>query len=329
MTLLEVLLLLFVFTVSLGGVALFAGIEVGFYCVNRVRLSVRAKRVPPDRDAIAVKEELDRPDRMIAAIMVGISVMHNVASVVSAELLSRTTYSEAAQVVINVSFLTPLLIIFGEALPKELFRVDADRLTYRFARLVRLFRLLLTGLGIIPLVTWFGRMVERIAGLKHEASGDARARMAQLFREGASQGALSESQGDLIERALALRRITVADEMVPWAALRVVPVDLGREAALRVVAGLPHSEFPAVDRRGNVVGIIRHIDFYRGKRGTVREMLAPATDLPSAMPVREALSKLRLSKTRLGIVRDPWGKAIGAVTIRDLIEPLTGELSDL
>jgi CBS domain containing-hemolysin-like protein len=326
---LELILLIALFGIALFGVAIFAGIEVGLYSVNRVRLDVRANRQPPDPRAIMVRKELERPDRMIAAIMAGMNISHNVSSVVSAELLARTEYGEGAQVVINVLVLTPILIIFGEALPKELFRAEADRLTYTFVPVLRVVRVGLTWTGIIPLVSQFGRLVEKIAGLKSEHASDSRQRMALLFREGASQGTISESQGDLIERALTLRRVTVADEMIPWASARTIPADVTRDAALRVIAGSLHTEYPALDRRGNLVGIIRHIDLYLKPTASPRDLLKSSIELPSSMPVREALAALRMVGSRIAVVRDTWGKPVGVVTVKDLIEPLTGEISDL
>ena len=58
--------------IALGsiGLALTCGIELGCYSLNRVRLMLRAGS-PTDRSARLIRTELEKPDRLLATLMIG------------------------------------------------------------------------------------------------------------------------------------------------------------------------------------------------------------------------------------------------------------------
>lgn len=306
--------------------------EIAGYSVNRVRLGLRvAKREPR---ALGLDRELAKPGRMLATLI----LVTNAAGYLLAEGVSRlmepapgTTPSPWREVLLDIAIITPIMLIVGEALPKELARVEADRLAYVFAGPLSWSRTLLTWLGILPLVMWASRTGERWAGLA-KAPGDptladARQRIAVLLREGVSAGGLSASQSGLVDRALALKTVRVRDEMIPWDAVRTIDAASDRASALRQIGNSPHSRFPLVDRRGRVVGVLRQIDMYvrTGERPDALSQ-RPAILAPD-MPVVEAITRVVASPARVGIV-EHQGRPIGLVTAKDLFEPLTGELPD-
>ncbi len=314
---------------AIVGSALASGIEIGCYSVNRVRLSLRLARTPRDVAAHRLRDELDKPDRLLGTLLISNNLVNALAATATTEIFARSTLGELEASLLNVIILAPLMFLFGEVLPKELFRVEADRLTYAFAAPLRYVRWMLTLTGLLPAVALLTRVVERAAGLKNEALGDARQRVAQLLKEGAGHGVLSESQVSLMDRAMLLRGLRVVDEMVPWAQVRALPADADRESALRVVAASGNKRLPLVDRTGRVVGVLRGLDLLLRPRETPLAMATPPARFRPDVGVREALTVLLERRGRIGIVEDDAGRPIGLVTARDLVEPLTGELADL
>lgn len=309
--------------------AMASGVEIGCYSLNRVRLAVWAGRHPPVQSARALLGEIERPDRLLATLLVCNMIANDLGSVATRNLLEGAGYTHATQVLFNVLILGPVLFVFGEAVPKELFRVEADRLTYLFARPLKWFRWALTIVGVLPLVAWFGRATERLSGLSGDESAlsDPRQRIAELLREGGTSGVLSETQLTLVDRAMALRRTSVADELVPWTKVKPVFSDWDRPRLLLAMADVPHSRVPVVDRKGKVVGVLRQIDLHTQTTTPVASLLRSVTRLDPGMSVFDALKRMRDEGSRLAVVeRD--GRPIGLVTPKDLVESLTGELAD-
>lgn len=313
---------------GLAGSALCSGLEIGAYTVNRVRLAVRASRSPADTPARVLRAELERPERLLATLLIANNGFNYLGAAGVTAILAGAGLSEGATILVNAVVLTPVIFVFGESLPKEVFRLEADRLTYRLAFVLRGFRWVLTAALILPLVRLFAHATARLLGGEPEVAltGNSRDRVAALLKEGATHGMLSESQADLVDRALSFYRTTVRDEMIPWAQVRIVHADRDRAAALRAIGADPASRFPVADRRGRVVGVLRQVDLYLRPGPSVSELMEPPLRVAPGLSVREALRRMQDAGVDLAVVESA-DRPIGIVTAKDMVEPLTGELA--
>lgn len=314
---------------GLAGMALCSGAEIGSYSVNRLRLHLAAEDPAAPRRARWLKREIDRPDRLLLGLLVAVNIFGKVMADGTTGLAVGAGWSDWQIVIFNVLLLTPVTLIFAEALPKEIFRLEADRLMYPLAGLLWGWRMLLTVTGVLPVLAWFSRWVERLAGLsgKGERLGDARQRIAMLLKEGASHGAMSEAQNTLVDRALRLREARVGDEMLLWSQVRTLPSDWDRARVMAVADSIPHARAPVVDRRGRVVGVLRLIDLYTRPDEPVERLWGEPARLSEGLSVLEALERVRANPAGVGIVEKD-GRPVGLVTSKDLVEPITGDLPD-
>ncbi len=140
--------------------AMFSGLETGLYTINRVRLTVRAAH--GDHAAVTLRRILARPTRMLATILVANNIANYLASFGLAKILDATGFSAAQTIMLNVAVLIPLLFVFGEVLPKDLFRTHTDRWSYACAGFLRVVSLVLTWSGLVPIVQQFGALAERL-----------------------------------------------------------------------------------------------------------------------------------------------------------------------
>ncbi|MHC4107138.1 MAG: CNNM domain-containing protein [Planctomycetota bacterium] len=200
--------------------ALYSGLETGIYTINRVRLVVLANR--HDRAAKRLQLETDRPNRLLGTLLVGNNVANYMGTYGVAAILDSLAFTPGQAIVINAGLLVPLLFVFGETLPKDLFRTHTDRWTYRLSGVLVLSRWLFTACGLLPVVRATGAVAGRVLGTAPDAAASARQHISQLIKEGVGVGVLSEAQTTLADRALALRDRTVSAEMVPWRAGRSV-----------------------------------------------------------------------------------------------------------
>jgi len=328
------------------GTALCSGMEIACYAISRVRLALRAGRTPPDPAARIIRAELEHPDRLLATLLIWMNIATYAGALAVTRLLESRVQSPALLALLNTCVLAPVLFIFIEALPKELFRTEADRLAYLFARPLAAARGVLTALGVLPLVQGLTRLVEKAGGLPRETISDARQRIALLLKEGAGHGVLSESQVTLVDRALMLRGVTVGDEMVPWSLVRSVPLDADRARVLKIIGATRHARVPVVGAIGQlgarnavhgtgsvlrwgVVGVLEQIDLYLHPDAAIAELVKPIVRFGRGASVREALLMLRENRCAMGVVEDDHGRPVGIVTARDLVEPLTGELGEV
>lgn len=318
----DVTIFLALAVLGLAGSALFAGMETGLYTLNRVRLALRRKE--GDRRALRVGALLDRPARMLAVILLGTNIAHALGSTAVTVLLEGSGLTEGWVVVVNTAILVPLLLLFGEILPKDLFRLHGDRWCYTFAAPVGWTRTILTICGVVPLVEFVGRMAANAVGTTSTASLGARHRMSDLLKEGVDSGVLSAGQTALLDRALELRHRTVADEMIDWSSVRTLHVDADVEERASSLTS-PWTRLPVVTADGAVLGVVSVIDIGLSPDDSVQELQQDVCHFDVGLSVPIALTQLRQQGKPLGIVeRD--GHPVGLVTLKDLVETLTGEL---
>lgn len=315
-------------TVGLLGSAMCSGIETGTYSINRVRLRLRSED-PQDRRAQRLQKELSQPDRVLATLLLCNNAFNYAFTVSLAVLLQRLLgLGDIAIIAVNALVVAPMLLVFGETLPKEYFRGEADRAVYRFAPLLRGARLLLTAVPLVPLMMLF---IRRVSPLFHADASDAlqteRGRVASLVKEGAKFGVLSAAQSSLVDRVLAWRSVRVSDEARPWSEVVTLSEGATREQIVRVLRDQPRTLYPVIDRQGLVAGVAGHLDLCLDPTPTgLARATRGAMFIEPGVRAADGLSRMADSGEQLAIVGPPT-KPLGIVTQKDLVEPITGDLA--
>jgi magnesium and cobalt exporter, CNNM family len=333
MSTLELVLWWAVVLVGLGGSAMCSGLEVGLYTVNRVLVRVHAAATDSARGghrARVLESQIEQSTSTLTALLVWNNMFNYAGTLAITTLIATLGLADLEMILIQVVVLTPVLLIFAESTPKEIFRSHADVLMERYAHVIRVMRLSLTWVPIVPVVLWLANLASRLVGVDSLGSlTTARERMAELVKYGSSQ--MSDAQVSLIDRALELEHATVRSEMIPLRNAQVVRSNWSIAKARGFVRQHPYTRYPMMSSRGQVEGILCSIDLYTGSFERLDEPISGLVHEPvrvdGSMTVTQALGQLARQSGRLGIV-SVGGRDVGMVTRKDLIEPLVGELED-
>jgi CBS domain containing-hemolysin-like protein len=310
------------------GSATFSGVETGLYAINRVRLHVLAHQ--PGSNAAVLERLTLRPNRILGTLLVGNNIVNYVASLAISMILDDAGYHGWSQVFFSAAILTPVLFIFGEVLPKDVFRSHADTLTYYFAQPLRTLQYLLIGLGILPLIDAVSRGIHRVLGGEATPAEmmHPRRQVTDLIREGVGHGLITQYQSAIIDRVLEFNRLTVADVMTPWATVTSVRVNQPPEAVWALANRVPYTRVPLVDAQGRALGAIEIeavLTCDPASCPPFERMLQPIAQIDRGMTCRAALRHLQQQRMTLAIVVE-HDRPIGLVTTKDLVEPIIGEL---
>ncbi len=306
--------------------ALFSGLETGLYTINRVRVVVRANR--GETAARRLQREIRKPNRLLSTLLLGNNVANYMGTFGVAAILDGLGVTTGLAIAINAGLLIPLLFIFGETLPKDLFRTHTDRWTYSLSGVLTLCRWIFTCTGLLAVVQWTGRFAGWLMGTGAEATTTAREHISRLIKEGVGTGVLSEAQTSLADRALATRGLTVATEMIPWSNVTTIPVDADRQRREALIRQGDFTRLPVVDTAGQVRGILSSIDALLEPDEPTAGLTSEPMTIPTTAPLRAALRSMRLHRQAMAVAIDPdTGRPRGLVTLKDLVEPITGELA--
>lgn len=157
MTPVEILGWSLVMLAGLAGSAMWSGTETGFYCLSRVRLDVRLHR-HGDRAAVRVRDELSDPNRLLSTILLGNNLCNYAGTLGLTMLLEGSGLSDGATIALQMVVLTPLLLVFGESLPKEVFRLNADSWPYALSPVIKFVRTVATVVGVLPAAMFISRL---------------------------------------------------------------------------------------------------------------------------------------------------------------------------
>jgi len=316
---------LLVLALLLVGSAVFAGSETGFYSLSRVRVEIRARE--GHRIARLVRW-LQRDDTaLLITILIGNNLAAQLATYQAEDLIGRFVPPVAIEVVVTLC-LSPLLFLFGEVFPKDLFRRRPHALIGVTAPFIALCRVLFWPVErLLWLVT---TLLSRVLGRGARLGSQVRGREAvlRLLEEGAQTGAIERSAEALARNVLKLRTTRVSDCMIPWEDVRTLDASASVSEQHRTVTESLHTRLPVVGTEGAIEGYVHQLDVLGAGRsdqapGPVRRALAIEADTS----VDRALARLRADGQRMAILGS-LKAPVGLVTLKDLLEEISGDLAD-
>lgn len=193
------------------GAFFFAGSETGFMSWNAIKIAHRAR----EGDLVArwALYLMRYRSRMLSAVLIGNNVSVVGASLTFLYLFSRlnaATSLDLGRIPSPESwFLSPLLVVFGEMLPKTLFRIYSFRLTLWSTPLLAACYWIAFPFSVV--LCTLASLVQRCSGGNRFSVTRAREEMVLIAREGHRQGTLFESVTVLIAGILKLRGKVVTE----------------------------------------------------------------------------------------------------------------------
>ena len=103
----------------------FSGSETAIVSVDRVRLKVLAKK--GSKKAALIMNTLENPERLFSTILLGTNIMVAFSNTLATFMILE--YLGAKYVYVTVLIMSPLLLIFGEIVPKTVYRFHAEKIT--------------------------------------------------------------------------------------------------------------------------------------------------------------------------------------------------------
>ncbi|WP_235035541.1 hemolysin family protein [Roseomonas sp. 18066] len=144
---------------------------------------------------------------------------------------------------------------------------------------------------------------------------------------------LDAQERALLTNVLKLRGKTASDVMVPRADIVAMPEDLTLDQAIRLIQREGHSRFPIYRAQlDDMVGMVHIKDVFasvgREAPFSIAAVLRKPLFVVPSVPVLDLLLQMRQARMHLALVVDEYGGIDGLVTIEDLVETITGDISD-
>jgi putative hemolysin len=320
----------------------FAGAEIAIIALRKTRL---AQLVEEGRaSARAVKRLRDDPERFLATVQVGITVVGSTAAVFGghslaarlAPLLRRSAalepYADELSLALVIAIVSFLTLVLGELVPKSLGLRASERYALLMAR--PLLALSAVARPMVWVLTQASNLVLRPFGDRTNFSESRLSveEIEQLVDEAGKVGALDQPTAEIASRALAFRDLTAGDVMVPRSRIVALPRDAPPDELKRLLLEEGRSRMPVYDGAlDNIVGYVMAKDLaamaWERQLIVLADLVRPVHFVPSSAKAVHVLREMQRRRTQITVVVDEHGGVAGLLTLEDLVEELVGEIT--
>jgi len=324
----------------------FAASEIAVVTLTRTRLKhlIEEKK----SNAEIVQKFKENPDKFLATIQVGITLIGSFASALAGAyavknikpLIESLPFNflrisaEAISIALVVIIVTYFSVVVGELIPKSVALVHPDWVSLRTAKFIDRFSKLT--FIFVKILTSSTNFILKPFGLKafSQRGFISQEELKLLIEEGEEKGIFEPEERQLIHSAFSFSEITVKEIMVPAPQMVTVSIYMSIDEMKEIIMDEKFSRYPVLGKDLNDVrGILHAKDFYNAliknpEALDIKKLLKPPMFVPETMKINILLKEMQKKRVHMAVVVDEYGVVTGLVTLEDIIEELVGEIRD-
>lgn len=313
----------------------FAAAETALTGASRARL--HALENEGNARARLVNKLRNRKERLIGALLLGNTLLNVLASALATAAIIHMM--GPAGIVYATFFITILVFIFAEVLPKTVALVHADRMALAVAPLVAFFVAIFS--PILYTVEVVVNKTLRLARLD-KSSMDSGAQEEELrgaidlFKDAIDVDE-DQEKGAMLRSILDLANVKVEEIMVHRKNVRMINQDW---PTAKIVDEVLHSAFTRLpvwkESQDNIVGVI-HAKLLLQELRTcggdvskldVKKVMMDPWFIPESTTLFDQLQAFRKRREHFAVMVDEYGSLIGVITLEDILEEIVGQIDD-
>ena len=302
--------------------AFFSGSEIALVSCDKVKM--RSLAESGSKSAKMVLNAYDRIEQFLSTTLVGIN-LSLITSTIVLTFYIHERYGQGGELY-TVLILSPLIIIFGQIVPKAVFQKRRNTIIlwviYPLWFATKLFY------PILIFVNIFTKKLLDLIG-KTESTFITREELINVI-EGDTTAPTVDYKERIIKRIFRFSETTVDEIMIPLIQVRALSEDSKVGDAIRLTKETGHSRIPIFSERvDNITGML-HSFYILGAdpNEPVKNYAQPPFYVPESKPVDELLDEMKEGRAGMAVVVDEYGGAVGAITLEDILEEVVGEIED-
>jgi CBS domain containing-hemolysin-like protein len=299
----------------------FSGTETAFISVNRVRIELWRRQKSKAAEIIA--NFLRAPESFIYTTLVG----NNLANVAFASF-ATIYFHRFIDEKLTWLLITGITILWGEIIPKTLFRSLADWIIRKVAHLLRLFYYIFQ--PIIWVVSYLSGLLLRLLHHSDEEIKDffSKRDLEVLIKESQNYVNTDARENLILTRVLGLKRLHVRDAMIPRTEIVAIEEKSSIAELIEVLQKSGFTKIPVYrESLDNIIGVVFLKDLFLNPE-SVEIMVREVMFVPETKKSMQLLREFRRQNASMAIIFDEYGGTSGLVTTEDLIEEMIGEIID-
>ena len=316
--------------------AFFSGMEIAFVSSNKVRAEIEMARGGIINRILNIY--YNNRETFISTLLIGNNIANIVYSMAMAALLSiplkAYITNEAVMLLVQTLIATLIILIFGEFVPKSMFRINPNA-SLRTAS-IPLYMIYCLLYPISRFTEWLSAMLMKLFGIKIDTSrvrlltvDELDAYLQENIDKHEDENKTVEREVKIFENALDFSDTRLRDCMVPRNEIVAVDVeDTTRDDLVKLFTSSGLSKIVVYKENiDDVIGFIQVSELFVTDVDW-KKRIKPVLFAPETLLARKMMQQLMGEKRSMAIVLDEFGGTSGMVTLEDLVEEIFGEIED-
>ncbi len=308
--------------------AFFSASETAFSTVNIIRLKKdkeRGKKGAKEAFNIATNFE-----KTLSTILVGNNLV-NILFTAIATIVFTSIYGVNGAIISTI-FVTVIILLFGEYLPKKIGHVNPNKFVLKFAKTLNIFSMILG--PITKLILFLSKCTDKIYPIpQDDAPSVTEDELISIVETIEEEGVLEEAESDLIKSAIEFDDHTINNIYTKKEDIVTINVDDTNNNIIKTMINNHYSRVPIYkDKPDNIIGVLSEKDYLseyiRNRNVDIRKLMRKPIIVRNNMKISNLLNLLKEKQEHLAIVKDTNNKLLGIITLEDAIEYLVGEIYD-
>lgn len=284
------------------------------------------------KGAASIQRLVLKLDKVIAAILIGNNIVNIAVSSIVTGIFVQI-YGYRWGVVASTFITTLVLLIFCEVTPKILAAKHTEKMALLAAPLMEIILVIFK-----PLIIFFigiSNFILKIFGLSVTKKSPliTEEELKTMIEMGQEEGVLSEEERKMLHRIFEFGDTRLMDVMVPKEKIIAVNINTNSDDLLNIFVEEGHARLPVYkENKDNIIGIVYAQDllYILREKGLflLQDLLHEACFVSSTTRVNDLLRRFQVEKMQIAIIVDKDKKALGLVTLEDLIEEIVGEIEE-
>lgn len=315
-------------------IGFFAGYEIAFVSVNR--LSIELKKKQGKSSGIILGKFMESPAKFIGACLVGLNIFLVIYGLLFSELLHSSIWqpfhieNQFVKLVVDAAFSTLIVLIFGEFLPKAIFKGKNDSLLAFFAPVANLFYKILQPLAalFVDISEWILKYLFNI-NVKNKTEAFTHVDLEHFINQNEDHTEDNpEHSKELLKNAMSLPSLKIRECLVPRTEIEGVDITATIGEIKQHFVNTKLSKLIIYDESiDEIKGYVHQLDLYK-RPASIQDILLPIPVVPESMGAADLINKFTKEHKSIAWVVDEFGGTAGIITMEDLLEEIFGEIKD-
>lgn len=314
----EIILLIVLLLLS----GFFSSSETALFSISRTKARHLAKG--GGKSFALIQQMKKDPHKLLSTILIG----NNLVNVGAAALATAICIDLVSHYAVGLAtgFMTLLILIFGEVLPKSF----ATRNNIIIAKMI-IFPIYWMSILFFPILTLLN-FIPKLTGKLKKSPGMTEAELMTFVEAVEEEGEIKEEEKELIHNIFEFDDTKTSEIMTPRSDMYVLDAD--EPVQIKQIIKSGYSRVPVIeDDVDHVIGVLHIKDLFMHSLNSdtkidVRKIMDKPYFVPENKKLDQLLRQFKKRKRHMAIVVDEHGGISGLITLEDALEEIVGEIRD-